>query len=66
MNLSRRDGCVLVLFHYQNMLSINLAYSDEVSRNAYYAHIDVPINHEIQVALVSLEEAQIEIHNSMT
>ena len=53
MKLSRLDLCVLVLSHCQIMLSIYLASSDEVSRNAYYAHIDVHINHEIQAALRS-------------
>ena len=33
-----------------------LASSDEVSRNAYYAHIDVHINHEVQAALRGLEK----------
>ena len=56
MKLSMLDLCVLVLLHCQIMLSIYLASSDEVSRNAYYAHIDVHINHEVQAALRGLEK----------
>jgi hypothetical protein len=57
---------VVVLFDCQNMLGIYLASSDEVSRNAYYAHIYVHINHQIQAAHRSRVKAKIEKRHSVT